>query len=383
MSDKFHVNGKGEPGKCSAQHGGCPFGGESDHHSNPEDARKAFEQANASATFPVKSSRKVSELSQLAKVSSDAAILMEAAENGSDRTFRNIAANPDATKEALATAFDRSEDSATKLKLQGNRNFPVEKMDKWGLVALRNDTRRLQNLMASNDVTDAQAQVVRDHLPMMIGHVVDNSRNKVSPKVLTDLAEYDSYSLMAAIERNPNYPVMDRISGYGEHQLKIAASVSRNPDVLRAAVDAPMHGDNREMFLQAAVANPRMPSDSLDKMAVQATTGYTQKAIYQHPNTDSATRAALVKANKDIAALNRLENKLDANREAFRELNAFSTSTITHAGRARSIQFDPKRVKDLGLTAEDMHVYVSSIKGERLNHAKYDEHTGEFVGWID
>jgi hypothetical protein len=383
MSDKFHVNAKGEPGKCSAQNGGCPFGGESDHHSSPEDARKAFEQANAASTFPVKSSRKVSELSQLAKVSSDAEILMEAAENGSDRTFRNIAANPDATTEALAKAFDRSEDSATKLKLQGNRNFPVEKMDKWGLVALRNDTRRLQNLMASNNVTDEQAQVVRDHLPMMIGHVVNNSRNKVSPRVLTDLAEYDSYSLMAAIERNPNYPVMDRIAGYGENQLKIAASVSRNPDVLRAAVDAPMDPHNREMFLQAAVANPRMPADALDKMAVQATTGYTQKAIYQHPNTDSATKAALVKANSDIADLNRVENLISANREKFAELDATVTRENTHGGRARSIQFDPKKVEELGLTAADMHVYVGSIKGNRLNHAKYHEETGEFVGWID
>lgn len=383
MSDKFHVNGKGEPGKCSAQHGGCPFGGESEHHSSPEDARTAFEQANAAATFPVKSSRKVSELSQLAKVSGDAAILMEAAENGSDRTFRNIAVNPNATKEALAKAFDRSLDSATKLKLQGNANFPVEKMDAYGLVALRSNPRRLQNLMASNDVTDAQAQVVRDHLPMMIGHVVNNSRNKVSPRVLTDLAEYDSYSLMAAIERNPNYPVMDRIKGYNEHQLKVAVSVSRNRDVLRAAVDAPMDNHNREMFLQAAVANRHMPSDALDKMAVQAQTGYTQKAIYQHPNTDPATKAALVKANSEIADLNRLENKIEANREAFRELNAFSVSTITHAGRARSIQFDPKKVKDLGLTAADMHVYIGQVKGNRLNHAKYNEETGEFVGWID
>jgi hypothetical protein len=383
MSDKFHVNSKGEPGKCSAQHGGCPFGGESDHHSSPEDARKAFEQANAEATFPVKSPRKISTLSQLAKISGDAEILMEAAENGSDRTFRNLAANPDATKEALATAFDRSEDSATKLKLQGNAHFPVEKMDAYGLVALRSNPRRLQNLMASNDVTDAQALVVANHIPMMIGHIVNNSRNKVSPRVLTELAEYDSYSLMAAIERNPNYPVIDRIPKYNEHQLKIAASVSRNPDVLRAAVDAPMNSDNREMFLQSAVANRHMPSDALDKMAVQAQTGYTQKAIYQHPNTDPATKAALVKANSDLAELNNLENKIAANREAFRELSAFSTSTITHAGRARSIQFDPKRVKELGLTASEMHTYVSDYQGNRLNHAKYHENTGEFVGWID
>lgn len=40
---KFHVNGEGNPGKCTAQAGNCPFGGEADHHSTAEAARAAFE----------------------------------------------------------------------------------------------------------------------------------------------------------------------------------------------------------------------------------------------------------------------------------------------------------------------------------------------------
>ena len=40
---KFHVNGKGEAGKCSAEKGGCPFGGESEHYTSAQAARTAYE----------------------------------------------------------------------------------------------------------------------------------------------------------------------------------------------------------------------------------------------------------------------------------------------------------------------------------------------------
>jgi hypothetical protein len=45
---KYHINGRGEPGKCSAQKGGCPFGGEGQHYSTSDDARKAYENDRTS-----------------------------------------------------------------------------------------------------------------------------------------------------------------------------------------------------------------------------------------------------------------------------------------------------------------------------------------------
>jgi hypothetical protein len=45
---KYHINGRGEPGKCSAQKGGCPFGGEGQHYSTSDDARKAYETVMSS-----------------------------------------------------------------------------------------------------------------------------------------------------------------------------------------------------------------------------------------------------------------------------------------------------------------------------------------------
>jgi hypothetical protein len=41
---KYHINGKGEAGKCSAQQGGCPFGDESEHFTSADAARKHYEK---------------------------------------------------------------------------------------------------------------------------------------------------------------------------------------------------------------------------------------------------------------------------------------------------------------------------------------------------
>lgn len=41
MSGNWHITKNGEPGRCKAETGNCPLGGE--HFDNPEDARDAFE----------------------------------------------------------------------------------------------------------------------------------------------------------------------------------------------------------------------------------------------------------------------------------------------------------------------------------------------------
>lgn len=45
---KYHINGEGNPGLCSAAVGNCPFGGEANHYSSQANARKAFELSMAS-----------------------------------------------------------------------------------------------------------------------------------------------------------------------------------------------------------------------------------------------------------------------------------------------------------------------------------------------
>lgn len=43
-SGLYHVNEEGNPGKCSAKSGNCPFGGEDSHFTSPEAARHSYEE---------------------------------------------------------------------------------------------------------------------------------------------------------------------------------------------------------------------------------------------------------------------------------------------------------------------------------------------------
>lgn len=52
MAEKFHINSKGEPGRCSAQHGGCPFGSEDEHYATREGASAAYERSMSDGTLP-------------------------------------------------------------------------------------------------------------------------------------------------------------------------------------------------------------------------------------------------------------------------------------------------------------------------------------------
>jgi len=44
---KYHVNSAGEAGVCKAKTGACPFGDAVDHYASADEARAAFEKANA------------------------------------------------------------------------------------------------------------------------------------------------------------------------------------------------------------------------------------------------------------------------------------------------------------------------------------------------
>jgi len=54
-SGLYHVNEEGNPGKCSAKSGNCPFGGEDSHFTSPEAARHSYEEKQSKKEDAVKS----------------------------------------------------------------------------------------------------------------------------------------------------------------------------------------------------------------------------------------------------------------------------------------------------------------------------------------
>src|SRR6478735_5716445 len=52
MADRYHVNKKGEAGKCRAEQGPCPYGSSDEHYSSAAEAQAAYEEAMGDATVP-------------------------------------------------------------------------------------------------------------------------------------------------------------------------------------------------------------------------------------------------------------------------------------------------------------------------------------------
>lgn len=52
MAEKFHINTKGEPGQCQAEHGRCPFGSEDEHYATRGGASAAYERSRHGDTLP-------------------------------------------------------------------------------------------------------------------------------------------------------------------------------------------------------------------------------------------------------------------------------------------------------------------------------------------
>jgi hypothetical protein len=48
----FHINSKGEAGKCKATQGGCPFGDSDQHYATAAEAQQAFEQSQETFSKP-------------------------------------------------------------------------------------------------------------------------------------------------------------------------------------------------------------------------------------------------------------------------------------------------------------------------------------------
>lgn len=296
MADKFHINEMGNPGKCSATKSGCPFGSDSDHFDSEVAARASFENAKTEQLFAplkkskvsktAKPSRPISELNKLAKTSTDLEVLTEAAENGSDRTFGNLAVNPAATREVLATAFARTNDRATKMKLQTNSNFPIGQMDVDGVTQLhRKDQRSFGMHMASDEITDAQAEIVMDKFAYNgAAKMLSNPNNQITTPTLIKLAEADTYALQIAVGNNPRYPTLERLPHLDNLQTEQVVMKTSDQEVIRAVYNSPQMKENTKVLKHRMVTNQNTPTDVLDNLGKLEHDEVNQAHLYNHPN---------------------------------------------------------------------------------------------------
>jgi hypothetical protein len=94
----YHINEAGDPGRCRAVVGACPFGGPEDHYLDKDDAREAYELKQTS-NFGPEHVKKLVGLNTRELQIIDAKLLQQAlriskAQNGTEREIIEIETQP-------------------------------------------------------------------------------------------------------------------------------------------------------------------------------------------------------------------------------------------------------------------------------------------------
>ena len=96
--DIFHVNKAGDPGRCRALLGQCPFGGAESHYIDKDDARKAFELSQEELFDAEYAERSLAITTQELRIIDSEllsrAILLSKAKNGTERDLIEAKTTP-------------------------------------------------------------------------------------------------------------------------------------------------------------------------------------------------------------------------------------------------------------------------------------------------
>jgi hypothetical protein len=387
---KFHVNSAGEPGPCSAQVS-CPFGSSEEHFNTKDEARDFYEKKNASTVLPQTLSK--SELNRIVQDSTDPQILLHGATNGTDRTRSNLLKNPNPTPESLVAIKENSGDEALKLRAQLHGNFPVEELDEVALDRIKemtSDTKLrseaqsiIRRIYNSNNLTDEEHDRVTARLGnnVFLRNSATNPENNLSTAKIISLAENDggrdvnSYMLARVIERNPKYPVADRIKNLNPTAVSDIAGAIKDPDAIRNIVKYPADESTRARILYRVAINTNAPSDALEEIAKADKSVRAGKALYKHPNATPELKRSLTDRSDELRALGRIDELRESDPKGMAEFESSTERITADSATYNKIQFDPEVRKRTKLTDEEVEVYAR----DTINPSgKYDPETNIF-----
>jgi hypothetical protein len=391
---KFHVNSAGEPGPCSAQVS-CPFGSSDEHFDTKEEARDFYEKKNSSTVLPQTLSK--SELNRIVQSSTDPQILLHGATNGTDRTRGNLLKNPNPTPESLVAIKENSGDGSLKLRAQLHGNFPVEELDDVALdrikemANVRGDAKVrgegqsiIRRVYSSNNLTDEELDRVTAKLgdTVYLRDAATNPDNNLSAAKIISLAENDggrdinSYMLARIIERNPKYPVADRIEHLTPSTVSDLAGSIKDPEAIRNIVKYPADESTRAQTLYRVAINTHAPSDALEAIAKDDKSVRTGNALYKHPNATAELKRSLTDRSDELRALGRIDELRESDPKGMADFES-STKRITAVNVSQNkIQFDPEIRKRTKLTDEEVEVYARSKSD---SGGRYDPETNIFT----
>lgn len=399
---RYHINPTtGNPGKCSASEGRCPFGGESEHYTSPEAAREAFEKSQSEGPGAELS---LSELNSQAKTTTDPTIIRYAAVNGSERTLANLAKNPNLTKEQVTLALKRAVSPKLRANLILAGGEPTEDMspedfeavllnvpknfNSWHLI--NQTTNPLGKVVNSPYLTDAHFDAIdanssiHAHGKRMIVKLLGD-RNKMTPARLErwlQSANWATYPVSPAVAlengklsenalQNAPSKYLDYFgTGVLDHRL--------SDDKVAILGRVALHR-NHERLQQMVALDPRTDPSVLQTMADR---GVELKAVYENTNTPAASKEMIEDKlpNESFVRMGKLKKRIGAG--AFDDI--ITSRAGTQIGRAYSeaVQvFDMAKVREYDLSNDDIF-YLGNANQYNAG-ASFNPVTGELTGRVD
>ena len=249
---KYHINSKGEPGKCKANFDGCPYGGSEKHYESPEKAYAAIEQEMGGSFNPIKNSAiKIRrwDKESVARESTNEEELMTIAEHVSDSHFNKkivkaLASNPSISASALLEARSKSELAWNHfVDLEMHPNYPTASLTNAGATRLLDtNPKRAQELLQTDDVNDNLVNVAsiydRDNPGVFnVEKALANPNNQISDYVRSRLA-IENQSYLEAAARSGKFPTSDDLNSryhvVPDQKIISAAAYSPSEKILKS-----------------------------------------------------------------------------------------------------------------------------------------------------
>lgn len=363
------------------------------------------------------------ELQKLAKDTEDLELQLEIARRGNSAARKNLARNLSATTEALALAYESTDDDSVRREIAVNANSDLASMEpvhaahgigesvhrsRQGATREVRDRyrRRAEKLQSANWIDDPTVQALRDRWTSESGdarsayrsedpavdRIMANPSNSVSEDLALEYAQ--SSPLAASIALESGRISSDRI---GElHPGAARFSKVTDEDTLREAARLASRGhwDQLEYdpwnrpdptgrpgreAAKSIVDNPSTPIDALTRFVGNGRAD--QLALYRHPNATPDLKRSLENASPVVRSELRLESaQAGRDRSELRsELIVSGEQTDTRRGyHSADYTLDRAKIEEYRLSQRD----VERLMGEGVSY-RYDPETGHYGGSYD
>lgn len=390
MANRYHINKKGEAGKCEAEKGKCPFGGDENHFTSLAAARTAFEASQTTTSLSLK------EMNAIAKTTDSAEEIENLIANGSDRTLANLVQNPnlvDADKQAILDrttntgvrasvflSFDENGDFS-KMTPEDAEEAAVKISRKIAPSGYYLDKKHFAFLM-SKRVDDAIYQKI-EKSPRISG-----SLKRSLPSVLSGENGISRQFVRQRLENNNwrGFPMnVDRALVNGKLTKQDLLDAPNNfidhfsatgPSPILTQKEVDMLAEvaierNDERLTRRVASDARTSSKSLSLLADRA-----PREVFENPDTDTETRNRIAARHASESYV-RLAKVRDENPQDYKDLIASrATKSLNRSGtyNETSIQLDPALVRKHNLSQNDV-MYLVGAEGYNAG-GSYDEASG-------